>query len=77
MYEDEDSEPVLLGDIIICAKRAKEQSQYYNHSFEREMCYLTVHGMLHLLGYDHMDDEEKAEMRKREEIIMDKLNLQR
>jgi probable rRNA maturation factor len=41
------------------------------------MCYLTVHGMLHLLGYDHMDDEEKAEMRKREEIIMDKLNLQR
>ncbi len=77
MYEDDDLEPVLLGDIIICMQRAAEQADSYGHGLEREMCYLAAHGMLHLLGYDHMGSEEKTEMRIKEKIIMEKLNLQR
>ncbi|SHE92399.1 rRNA maturation RNase YbeY [Alkalibacter saccharofermentans] len=77
MYEDDDLEPVLLGDIIICMQRAAEQAGSYGHGLEREMCYLTAHGMLHLLGYDHMGSEEKTEMRSKEKKIMEKLNLQR
>ena len=49
----------------------------YNHSFNREVCYLVVHSILHLLGYDHMEDEEKKRMRKREEEILESLNITR
>lgn len=67
----------ILGDIIISIHKVKEQSEEYGHSFERELAYLTTHGMLHLLGYDHMIEEEKEQMRSKEEKILEKLNIMR
>lgn len=75
--EDFDEGKLILGDIVLSLERAKEQSIDYGHSFLREVCYLTVHSVLHLLGYDHMNDAEKNIMRKREEEILDKFNITR
>ncbi|WP_297634663.1 rRNA maturation RNase YbeY [uncultured Clostridium sp.] len=72
-----DGEDLVLGDIVLCLERALEQSKEYNHSFERESFYLIVHSILHLLGYDHMEEEEKKIMRKREEEILEKLDIRR
>ena len=72
-----DGEELVLGDMVLSLERAKEQSIEYNHSFNREVCYLVVHSILHLLGYDHMEDEEKKRMRKREEEILGNLNITR
>ncbi|MGB9780784.1 MAG: rRNA maturation RNase YbeY [Caldanaerobacter sp.] len=66
-----------IGDIVISLEKAKEQAEEYGHSFEREVAYLTVHSMLHLLGYDHEKEEEKKVMREKEERIMEKLGLRR
>ena len=68
---DFDDELVLLGDIVICAKRAEEQAKEFGHSFIREIAFLTVHSMLHLLGYDHehSDDEEQLMFKKQKEIL--------
>ena len=66
--EDEEVEH-LLGDVIICAQKAVEQGEEFGHGLTREMTYLAVHGMLHLLGYDHMEEEDKKVMRAREEIL--------
>ena len=61
----------LLGDMMINIKRCEQQGEEFGHGFEREIMYLTVHSILHLLGYDHMDEgPEKALMRKREKEIM-------
>jgi len=68
---------LCLGDVIICPERAREQAEEFGHSFEREMCYLMVHSILHLLGYDHMTDEDKSVMREKEEAVMDKMGLTR
>lgn len=68
---------LFLGSIAICVKRAEEQAEEYGHSFERELNYLLTHGLFHLLGYDHMTDTDKAEMRGREERVMNKLGLTR
>lgn len=65
----------LFGDIIISAETALRQAEEYGHGLEREMTYLAVHGMFHLLGYDHMTDEEKAEMRAKEEEALRAINL--
>lgn len=62
--------PVMLGDIVVSTKRAAEQAEEYGHSLEREICYLSVHSVLHLLGYDHMEEDEKRVMRAREKAIM-------
>lgn len=62
--------PLLLGDIIISAEKALEQSEEYNHSLYREIAYLTAHSILHLVGYDHIIDDEKSIMRKKEKEIM-------
>lgn len=67
----------LLGDLIISLDKVAEQAEEYGHSFERELAYLTVHGCLHILGYDHMDAAEKKEMRTEEEFILTKLNYLR
>jgi probable rRNA maturation factor len=66
-----------LGDIIISIPRAKEQAEEYGHSFEREMAFLTVHGFLHLLGYDHHTEVEEKEMFSRQEAILAKCGLTR
>lgn len=68
---------ICLGDIVICEDRAKEQAEEFRHSYEREIIYLFTHSVLHLLGYDHMDEDEKAEMREREEEVMTELKLNR
>lgn len=68
---------ICLGDIVICEDRAKEQAEEFGHSYEREIIYLFTHSILHLLGYDHMDEEEKTEMRQREEEVMTELKLKR
>ena len=68
---------IMLGDVIICRQRAEEQAEEFGHSVEREMVYLFVHSVCHLLGYDHMDDEEKAEMRAKEESVMEQINVTR
>lgn len=65
----------ILGDVVLSMEKAQEQAQTFGHSFEREVCYLTVHSMLHLLGYDHMVDEEKAVMRVKEEDVMSQIGL--
>ena len=69
---------IPLGDMCISVERARAQAQEYGHSFEREICYLAVHSVLHLLGYDHLDEGEmKRQMRAREEEIMSELKLER
>ncbi|MBH9581183.1 rRNA maturation RNase YbeY [Staphylococcus felis] len=69
--------PRVLGDIIICTDVAKAQANEYNHSFERELGFLALHGFLHLLGYDHMNDEEEREMFGRQKIILNEFGLTR
>ncbi|MBC5995613.1 rRNA maturation RNase YbeY [Romboutsia ilealis] len=66
-----------LGDIVISLERAFEQSIDYNHSFEREVCFLVCHSMFHLLGYDHDTEENTKEMREKEEYILNKLSITR
>ncbi len=76
--EEVDEEGSLfIGSIAVCRKRAEEQAEEYGHSFERELNYLVTHGIFHLLGYDHMTDADKAEMRLREERVLKKLGLSR
>lgn len=70
-------EPRTLGDIIISLDRTKEQAADYGHSFERELGFLAVHGFLHLLGYDHMSDEEEKEMFAKQENILSSLGIKR
>jgi len=70
-----DGEKLVLGDIVLSLEKALEQSIEYNHSFQRESSYLVVHSVLHLLGYDHMEKEEKKRMREREEDILKILDI--
>lgn len=67
----------MLGDIIISVERAMEQAEEYGHSLERELAFLTVHGMMHLLGYDHIEEEDRIEMRKEEEYVLGHLGITR
>ena len=66
-----------LGDVIICVDIAKEQAEEYNHSFDREIGFLAVHGFLHLLGYDHMTEEDEKEMFAKQDAILEKFGLTR
>lgn len=68
--EEEEVEEILLGDIIISLERAVTQAEEYGHSLEREVTYLMVHGILHLVGYDHLVEEDKKIMREHEEKIL-------
>lgn len=65
----------LLGDIIISMEKAIEQSEEYGHSLQRELAYLTAHSMFHLMGYDHMEEDDKKEMRDREKQVMRRLEI--
>lgn len=68
---------LILGDIVLSAERAKEQSIEFGHSFEREVGYLVCHSVLHLLGYDHENEDEREVMRVKEEETLEKLSLKR
>ena len=65
----------ILGDMVISIEKVKEQAKEYDHSFERELAYMVVHSFYHLLGYDHIIENEKKEMRQKEENILQKLNI--
>ncbi len=75
--EKNDDVEEILGDIVISVPKVIEQANEYGHSYERELAYLTTHGMLHLLGYDHMIEEEKAVMREHEEKVLEALGITR
>ena len=77
MEGPEDAPEKLLGDIVISVEKMVEQAKDYGHSLQREMVYLIVHSTLHLMGYDHMTEEDKQQMRQKEEIIMERLSLSR
>ena len=65
----------ILGDIVISIEKVKEQAKEYGHSFERELAYMAVHGFYHLMGYDHMEENDKNLMREKEENVLNKLNI--
>lgn len=65
----------LLGDIIISVEKAKEQALEFGHSLTREISYLVAHSMFHLMGYDHMEQDEKSEMRIKEKLVMKNLGI--
>ncbi len=67
----------ILGDIIISVERVKEQAKEYEHSFERELSYMLVHGFYHLMGYDHIQEADKMKMRPKEEKILNDLKINR
>lgn len=75
--EEIEEEFLYLGDIVISVEKALEQAEQYGHSFEREMCFLVVHSMLHLLGYDHMTPEEEEEMKALQKTILDNMGITR
>ena len=76
IYDDEDHVDAL-GDIIVSLDRARAQSIEYGHSFKREIIFLIVHGMLHLLGYDHMEESDRLEMEAEQKFIMSELSIAR
>lgn len=65
----------ILGDIVISMEKAFEQADTFGHSLQREVAYLTAHSVLHLLGYDHIDNLERVKMREKEEFVMEQLGL--
>ena len=67
----------ILGDMIISIPKVEEQAKEYGHSFERELAYMVVHSFYHLMGYDHMIEEDKSVMRAKEENVLNKLKIKR
>ena len=72
-----DAQVDVLGDVIISLERAAVQAQEFGHSFLREVIFLEVHGLLHLLGYDHIADDERREMETEQKFVMEKLGITR
>ena len=76
-FEIDEEGCLLVGSVVVCCDRAREQAEEYGHSYNRELHYLLVHGIMHCLGYDHMTDEDRAEMREKEEYVLGKLGITR
>ena len=76
-FDTDEEGNLFLGSVVICRQRAAQQAEEYGHSLEREVYYLAVHGLCHLLGYDHEEESDKALMREREERIVSAMNLGR
>ena len=80
-FDDLDELPevgeICLGDVVICKEQAQRQAEEFGHAFEREIIYLFTHSVLHLLGYDHMKEADKNEMREKEEQVMAYLGIGR
>ena len=70
-------EEEVLGDIVISVERVKQQAEEYGHSFDRELSYMLVHGFYHLMGEDHIEEEDKKVMREKEENVLSKLGINR
>ena len=77
IQENGNEVPEVLGDLIISMKQVARQAEEYGHSFERELAYMVVHGFYHLMGYDHIEEEDKKEMRLKEENILTILKINR
>ena len=71
------SKNLKIGDIVISIPKVYEQAEEYGHSFERELSYMVVHGFYHLMGYDHIQEEDKVIMRAKEEKVLEKLGIRR
>ena len=76
-FDTDEEGNLFLGSVVICRQRAAQQAEEYGHSLEREVYYLAVHGLCHLLGYDHEEESDKALMRELEERILSAMNLGR
>lgn len=76
-YECNEKGEITLGNIVICLDVAKEQANEYGHSLQRETCYLFTHGLMHLLGYDHIEESDKALMRDAEERVLSAVGITR
>lgn len=76
-YFDPDTEELVLGEIMICQKRMLEQAEQFGHSVLREYAFLLTHSMLHLLGYDHMDEAERLRMEEAQRFILEQLSISR
>ena len=77
LIEDKYDKEDTLGDLIISIPKVEEQAVEYGHSFERELAYMCVHGFYHLMGYDHMEEDDKKEMRAKEDEILNRLHITR
>ena len=77
LIEDFSSDETLLGDVVISYEVAEEQAKDYGHSLEREIMFLFTHSILHLLGYDHIEDEDRVIMEERQREILDELKITR
>lgn len=73
----DDEGNLFVGSVAVCVARAKEQAAEYGHSYNRELHYLLIHGIMHCLGYDHIEDGDRAEMREKEELILGRLGIPR
>lgn len=76
-YFDPDTGELILGDIVISHEKAREQAVEYGHSFKREIGFLIAHSMFHLMGYDHMDEVERADMERRQREVLEKIGITR
>lgn len=76
-YFNPESKELVLGDIVISVERAKAQAQEYGHSLKREICFLTAHSILHLMGYDHMTDRDREVMESKQDEILNALGITR
>lgn len=76
-YFNPETGELLLGDIMISLEQARKQAEEYNHSKEREIAFLTAHSMLHLCGYDHMEDDERMVMEEKQKEILEQLGITR
>ena len=77
IMQNENEAQDILGDIIISIQRVEEQAQEYGHSFEREFAYMLIHGFYHLMGYDHIEESDKQQMREKEEYVLQNLQITR
>ncbi len=76
-FDLDDDGNLLIGSVVVCRERAKEQAEEYGHSYRRELHYLFVHGVMHCLGYDHIEEEDKAAMRAAEEQVLGAMGIVR
>lgn len=77
MQFNPDSGELILGDIVLCTARARKQALEYGHTLFREMAFLTVHSILHLCGYDHIEEEERLQMEKQQKQVLNHLGITR
>ncbi len=76
-YDIDEAGRLVIGSVVVCDKRAHEQAEAYGHSYARELHYLLVHGVMHCLGYDHIEEQDRAEMREKEEQVLSALGIVR